>query len=295
MRKAILLFFALLSAQAALAQDIVPVRDSLLYEGTWRTHYVFVPETLLPQRPLIVMLHGYGGKAKGYRPEMLEAARKAGFALCVPQGLKAPEGKTGWYAGYPAQKGMRQDDDDFICLLAKEVAKKYGLSESNLFLTGMSNGGEMCYIIGRKYPQVFGAIASVAGLTMKWVADERAFHGPVPFMEIHGTADKTSRWEGDLQNEGGWGEYIAVPDAVEAWIKENGCNAREETLSLSPLSDESLPVVLHWWKNGRPSREGGPATEVLLYEVKGGKHSWALEDMDTCGIICDFFSRWLQQ
>ena len=292
MKKAILLIWALVLAQMALAQN--PVRDSLLYEGAWRTHYVFIPETLLPQRPLIVMLHGYGGKAEGYRPEMLEAASRAGFAVCVPQGLKAPEGKTGWYAGYPAQKGMRQDDDDFICFLAREVAKKHGLDESNLFLTGMSNGGEMCYIIGRKYPQVFGAIASVAGLTMKWVADERQFHGPVPFMEIHGTADKTSRWEGDLQNEGGWGEYIAVPDAVEAWIRENGCCAQEETVSLSPLSTVSLPVVLHWWKNGRPSREGGPATEVLLYEVIGGGHSWALKDMDTCGIICDFFTRWLQ-
>ena len=274
----------LLSAFWANAQEIHPVKDSLLYEGTWRTHYVYVPEDLRPERPLIVMLHGSGGKADGYRPEMLEAARKAGFAVCVPQGLKAPKGKTGWWVGYPAQEGMRHDDDDFVCLLAREVAVKYGLNPDNLFLTGMSNGGEMCYLIGRKYPSAFNAIASVAGLTMKWVADDIPFHGPVPFMEVHGTADKTSMWNGDLENTGGWGAYIAVPDAVQAWVKENGCQPDEETTPLPLLNSDSLPVILHRWEG---------EAEVLLYEVQGGKHSWLLAHLDTCTLICDFFLRHL--
>lgn len=260
------------------------IKDSLLYDGIWRTHYVYVPETLVEQHPLIVMLHGYGGKAEGYRPEMLEAARRAGFAVCIPQGLKAPRGKTGWWVGYPAQEGMRRDDDEYVCHLAREVAAKYGLNPRNLFLTGMSNGGEMCYLIGRKFPSEFNAIASVAGLTMKWVADEVPFRGPVPFMEVHGTADKTSMWEGDIENTGGWGAYIAVPDAVEAWVEENGCTD-EETIDLPLLSDDALPVILHHWKGGE--------AEVLLYEVQGGKHSWHLAHLDTCAAICDFFLRHL--
>ena len=279
-----------LSVQQARCQE--PVLDSLLYEGTVRYHYVYVPDTLLEGRPLVMMLHGYGGKAKGYRPEMLAAARREGFAVCIPQGLKAPEGKTGWYAGYPAQRGMRQDDDAFICLLAREVARKYDLG--NLFLTGMSNGGEMCYIIGRKYPSAFRAIASVAGLTMKWVADSLPFHGPVPFMEIHGTADKTSRWNGDLAGEGGWGAYIAVPDAVSAWVTENGCQKAWEQEALPLLKADSLPVTLHRWTDGLPAWDGGPACEVLLYEIQGGKHSWALDNMDSCTTILRFFRRWIR-
>lgn len=266
---------------AASAQE--PVLDSLVFDGTVRYHYLFVPDTLLPERPLVVMLHGYGGKAQGYRPEMLESARREGFAVCIPQGLKAPEGKTGWYAGYPAQKGMRPNDDEFICHLAREVAARNGFQ--NLFLTGMSNGGEMCYIIGRKYPKVFNAIASVAGLTMKWVADSLSFHGPVPFMEIHGTADRTSRWEGDPTGEGGWGAYLSVPDAVEAWVRENGCRPCEP-VALPLLKEDARQVILHRWE--------GDSTEVLLYEVQGGKHSWHLNDLDTCGIILHWFRRWLR-
>ena len=281
---------ALLGLLPAAAQGIVPEKDSLIYEGQVRYHYLYVPDTLLKERPLVLMLHGYGGKADGYRPEMLEVARREGFALCIPQGLKAPKGKTGWYAGYPAQEGMRRDDDAFICLLARSLAQEKGFGP--LFLTGMSNGGEMCYIIGRKSPQVFRAVASVAGLTMKWVADSLAFHGPLPFMEVHGTADRTSRWEGDLEGEGGWGAYMSVPDAVQAWADENGCTLLEER-PLPLLKEGSRQVILHRWYGGVPAWPGGPATEVLLYEVQGGKHSWALADMDTCSLIWDFFRRYL--
>lgn len=268
-----------------------PVRDSILYDGRYRVHYMYVPSRLREERPLVIMLHGYGGKARGYRPEMLEVAEREGFALCIPQGLKAPEGKTGWYVGYPAQKGMRQDDDRFVCYLSRCLRQQYGLGSA--FLTGMSNGGEMCYLIGRRYPGEFRAIASVAGLTMRWVADSVAFHGPVPFMEVHGTADRTSRWEGDPEGEGGWGAYLPVPKAVDAWVKENGCGA-DATVTPLPLKGENTrQVVLHRWDGGLPAWEGGPACQVLLYEVREGRHSWALSDMDTCSLIWEFFERYL--
>jgi hypothetical protein len=32
---------------------------------------------------------------------------------------------------------------------------------------------------------------------------------------------------------------------------------------------------------------------VRLYKVIDGKHSWALDDMDTCEEIWQFFSLWL--
>lgn len=268
-----------------------PVRDSVLYNGQYRVHYLYMPSRLRAERPLVLLLHGYGGKARGYRPEMLEVAEREGFALCIPQGLKAPEGKTGWYVGYPRQKGMKQDDDEFLCYLSRYLRRQYQLGTA--FLTGMSNGGEMCYLIGRRYPGEFGAIASVAGLTMRWVADHVAFHGPVPFMEVHGTADRTSRWEGDPEGEGGWGPYLPVPEAVEAWVKENGCEPEASVTALPLKGENTRQVLLHTWDGGLPAWEGGPSCQVLLYEVREGRHSWALSDMDTCSLIWAFFLKYL--
>jgi len=287
-----LMMACLLLIPAAAAYGQEPQLDSLIYDGTVRYHYVFIPQTLKPERPLVMMLHGYGGSAKGYCPEMLACAAREGFAVCIPQGLKDPKGGTGWYAGYPSQEGMRQDDDAFICLLAQQVAYKHGLK--NLFLTGMSNGGEMCYIIGRKYPKNFNAIASVAGLTMQWVAKTVAFHGPVPFMEIHGTGDDISSWDGDADGKGGWGAYIPVEKAVEAVVRANRCGPCEsETLPL--YREGARQVTLHRWQNGLPPWKGAPASEVWLYEVEGGTHSWALDDMDSCTAILQFFSKWMKE
>ena len=265
------------------------VKENIVFEGQYRQYYMYMPKRhLRPERPLVVVLHGYGQQAYGYVPEMLEVAEREGFAVCYPIGLNAPRtGKPGWYIGYPQQKGMKENDDEFICFLTREIRKLYRLD--NAFLTGMSNGGDMCYLIARKHPGEFHAIASVAGQTMKWIDDTLPFNGPVPFMEVHGTADRSARWEGDITGSAGWGAYLSVPDGVGTLISENGCEPKE---TLTRLPKKRNLVILHTWKGGVPAWEGGPQCEVLLYEIKGGIHSWALADMDTCSLIWEFFSHY---
>ncbi|MGN1225848.1 MAG: hypothetical protein ACI4TL_01265 [Candidatus Cryptobacteroides sp.] len=87
------------------------------HDGMTREYWIFVPDSIAPGKALVIMLHGYGGKAENYRPEMVETAKKNGFVLCIPQGAKAPKGKSGWNVRYPAQEGMTTDDVDFICAL----------------------------------------------------------------------------------------------------------------------------------------------------------------------------------
>lgn len=260
------------------------------HQGIERTYWMYIPEDIKAQAALVFVLHGYGGKAEGYCPQMIETAKEHGFAVCYPQGEKAPKGKTGWNVGYPKQEGMKTDDIDFICRLAKHVQKKFDLSSENTFFSGMSNGGEMCYIMAMQRPEVFSAYASVAGLTMEWAYKSMSPKMAVPLMEIHGTADKTSMWEGDPDNTGGWGEYISVPLAVGVWAAEAKCT-HTETVEL-PLRNNK--VLLHRHLGGIPAWKGGPDIEVRLYEVVEGKHSWAHKDMDTCEEIWGFFSKYLR-
>ena len=46
--------------------------------------------------------------------------------------------------------GLKTDDVDFLCKLARYLQKEYNLSRHNTFLTGMPNGGEMCYLMAKK-------------------------------------------------------------------------------------------------------------------------------------------------
>ena len=252
--------------------------------GSEREYYLYVPDSLGTHRSLVFMLHGYGGKADGYFPAMIDAARKYGFILCYPQGLKDPgKGKTGWNVGYPSQEGWKQDDIAFILHLQDKLIKEYGIKNS--FFSGMSNGGEMCYIMAYKHPERFNAICSLAGLTMQWLYTDVKPVGPVPFMEVHGTADKTSSWYGDPENKGGWGKYVAVPMAVGRISSVNNCT--HEVCDTLPLyTPESHTVVRHIYK--------GEGSEVRLYEVIGGKHSTGNKDLNVPEEMWSFFKQYIR-
>ena len=152
---------------------------------------------------------------------------------------------------------MTIDDINFLCDLALHLKKNYRLSPHNTFCTGYSNGGEMCYLLAYKRPDIFTAVAPVAGLTLEWMYRELETNRPIPLFEIHGTEDKTSMWNRDPNNEGGWGKYIAVPIAVNHWAIQN-------------------------------------RYEVWLYEIKGGKHSWGEKDLNTSEHIWLFFSKFVR-
>jgi polyhydroxybutyrate depolymerase len=273
---------------AAKAQEAQ--RFTMKHGGMEREYWLFLPSDLQPDAPLVILLHGYKAKAEGYRPEMMEVAQKNGFALCYPQGAVDGKGKTCWNVGYPFQEDLKTDDVDFLCTLARHLQKKHDLSRENTFLTGMSNGGEMCYLMAYLRPDVFAAFAPIAGLSMEWSYRKYEAEKPVPLMEVHGTEDKTSLWGGDPDNEGGWGEYLAVPQAVAYWAAKARCT-HEEVTELPLVRNK---VIMHRYMDGEPAWKGGPAVEVRLYEVVGGKHTWALNDMDTCREIWKFFSIYLR-
>lgn len=263
---------------------------TMKHGGMEREYWLYLPSDIKPDAPLVILLHGYKAKAEGYRPEMMTVAEENGFALCYPQGALDGKGKTCWNVGYPFQEGLKTDDVDFLCTLARHLQKEHDLSRQNTFLTGMSNGGEMCYLMAYLRPDVFTAFAPIAGLSMEWSYRKFDAKKAVPLMEVHGTADKTSCWDGDPFNEGGWGAYLAVPQAVAYWAAQARCTY-EETVEMPLVRNK---VIMHRYMGGEPIWKDGPAVEVRLYEVIGGKHTWALNDMDTCREIWKFFSIYLR-
>ena len=73
MKKLIIYAAALLVAAGLQAQT---VRHTMRFQGQEREYWLYVPDSLCAQRPLVFMLHGYGGKADGYFPAMIDCARR---------------------------------------------------------------------------------------------------------------------------------------------------------------------------------------------------------------------------
>lgn len=284
-KKTFVMLMCLLCCSAMSAQTFV--KDSLRVDGKMRRFVTFLPEGIKGEAPLVVVLHGYSGSIWRENP-MVAAAKRHGFAVCIPQGLRDPKGKPSWNVGYPSQAGWKQDDVKALCRIAQHVQKRHKLSRTNTFLTGMSNGGEMCYLMAFNNKQkTFKAVAPIAGLTMEWMYSQLEAKRPIPVMEVHGTADHTSEWGGDLENKGGWGAYMPVPLAVGYWVAKNRCT-HEETERVESLKKDGHPVIKHRFT-------GGPTgCDVWLYEVVGAGHKWHTDDIDTGEEVWSFFSKYVE-
>ncbi len=263
------------------------VSDSVKIDGYMRHFRMYLPQGIKQDAPLLFALHGYGGNGN-VNKTIPQAADRHGFAVCIPVGLPDPTGKNSWNVGYPMQDGWKVNDEKSMCQMARFVQKKYKLSRKNTFLCGMSNGGEMCYLLAYSDQKVFKAFGSIAGLTMKWIYESRTIPRPIPFFEIHGTADKTSLWNGDLQNRGGWNPYMSVPLAVNRLVASNRCQELLlDTISF-PERKMHRPIVRHRYVGG------DKGTEVWLYEVKDAPHYYFTDDMDTGEVLWEFFSKYLE-
>lgn len=280
-----ILHIALLFATAACHAQQTP-RYTLRSGGIERTYRLHLPEGLAENAPLVIVLHGYGGEALPERFGMNETADRHGFAVCYPQGERDGRGKTCWNVGYPFQADMAVDDVRFLDDLIRHLRKKHRLSRRNVFCTGMSNGGDMCYLLASRRPETYAALGPVAGfMSVEILRSDRSPH-PVPLFEIHGTEDRTTLWEGDLRNEGGWGAYVSIPTAVNYWAAKNKCP--EHRIDTLPSRPGDLKVIAHRYTGGTDG------CEVWLYETVGGKHSWTKTGVDTCEELWRFFSRYVR-
>ncbi|MBR5886229.1 MAG: prolyl oligopeptidase family serine peptidase [Alistipes sp.] len=257
------------------------------HKGIEYTYYLYKPQNLPDGAPLIMAFHGYSSKqipsiGYGFHP----IADKEGFAVCYPKGPVDNKGKHCWAVGYAFhfEDNWERDDVGFTIRLVKHLQKTHKFSKHNVFATGHSNGGEMSYLLAYEAPHIFAAVAPVSGLTMEWMYRELKAKQPIPLMEVHGTKDTTSKWNGNLEKIDKWGGYIAVPRAVGYWAAVNNCT-HEHTEELPLIKNQ---VIAHRYVNGVNGNE------VWLYEVVGGKHSWASDSMNTAAEIWKFFSKYLK-
>ena len=268
--------------------------------GETRQYILHRPDGLQENSPLVFVLHGLGGSASGIREysRMDKVADENGFAVCYPQGTGGSEdtkytkkGTHFWNVGYEVHKNETVDDVEFITSLAMFLQEKYNLDSEKTFCTGMSNGGDMSYLLGCAAPDIFKAIAPITGCMMKWIYDSCNENDPVPVFHVHGTADHTTYYDGDEENRDEWGAYMGVERSINLWIERNECsNTSVDTLPDIDKKDGSIVIA-------QKNTGGKNNNEVWFYKVIGGDHEWPQgwpknsgnQDLNTSAEIWNFF------
>lgn len=276
-----------------LVQSQQTIKDTFQHNGLTREFIYCAPKALPEKAPLVVVLHGFTSSAETIMnySEMNTLGNEHNFATVYPQGIKDKNGNTFWNVGYEFHKEVTTDDVDFIVELVHHLQKKYALSVNNTFVTGMSNGGEMCYLLACKYPNVFAATAPVAGTMMQSFFTNCKSTNPIPIMAVFGTKDATTNYSGDTENKDGWGAYQSIPYIINYWIEAiEYTSVQTDTLPDINKQDSSF-VISKQYLNPHKN------FEFLYYKVINGGHdwpgAWGNKDINTSKEIWRFFEKYI--
>ena len=283
----------------------LPVQ-TFLSGGLEREYMLYIPQSAEKNSPLVFMLHGLGSThtiIMNYS-QMNQVADKHGFVVCYPQGIRGAEntrhtkkGTPFWNVGYETHKNETVDDVSFIKSLAIYLQQEYNLDPEKTFCAGMSNGGDMSYLLGCEAPDIFKAIAPITGCMMGWIYESCNKNDPVPVFQVHGTADKTTYYDGDVDNRDKWGVYMGVETTINFWVDRNECKEINiDTLPDIDRNDGSI-VITEKYTGGRNNNE------VWFYKVINGDHEWppgwpvksGNGDLNTSEEIWKFFQHFINQ
>ncbi len=149
----------------------------------------------------------------------------------------------------------------------------------------------MSFLMACQASHLFKAVAPVAGTMMADLYDRCIPSNPVPILEIHGTDDDITYYDGDWSNEGGWGAYADIPSILQLWKELNSTELFEQQeLDDVHENDGSTVVFERFWSENH-------AQEIWHYRVEGGGHdwpgSWGNRDVNATEEIWRFFEKYI--
>ncbi len=234
-------------------------------DGLNRTYQLNLPANYYTdetKRPLLIVLHGAGGKASQAARDygFQSVADTAGFITVYPEGVQSngPLALRTWNAGGCCHEATmnRIPDVNFIRLLITYLVDNWRVDARRIYIAGMSNGGMMAYRLACELSDKIAAAAVVSG------TDYTAGCAPVrtvPLIHFHSALDTKVPPAGGT----GLGGYYFPPvmDGLQKWVAYNHCNPAGE------ISDEA-GYKRTVWKNQEDT------AAIVYYLTSDGGHSW---------------------
>ncbi len=266
------------------------INGTIIHGGLQRQYILYVPAIYTPGTsvPLILNFHGYTSNAfeqlnyGDFRP----IADTAGFIVVHPMGTVDLLGNTHFNVGW----GTSQVDDlGFTAALIDSLSASYSIDQDRIYTTGMSNGGFMSYYLACELSDRIAAMASVTGtMNVNQPATCSPAH-PMPVMEIHGTADATVPYTGNIL-------FGTTPAAIAYWVNYDHCDPTPLITSI-PDNDQADGCTAEH----QVYSNGDNGSTVEHFKIIGGEHTWpgsnfggvgTNQDIDACKEIWRFFSKY---
>jgi polyhydroxybutyrate depolymerase len=229
------------------------VERDIVVGGATRSYLIHVPATWDRVRPIPVLFvfHGAGGDPES----MVEAtgfdalAAETNMLVVYPA---APRRTKRYDVDPPA--GRSSADVQLVDAILDRLRERFPVDPRRIWATGFSNGAALCYRLAAERPNVFAAIAPVAGYLPNLVREPPVV--PVPLLHVHGGADRVvPTLSGD-------------PDSpVATWARWNGAANGPVVGTLPGTGD----LVVRRAAYAGPT----PRSDARLLLVEGDGHVWS--------------------
>ena len=296
-----------LDYQIAIANQETSTTRSIILAGLERTYHIHIPASYDKANPipLLIVLHGGGGTGEGMvkltQGGFNILSEKEGVIVVYPDGIEKHWNDGRENLSYRAYR-EKIDDVGFISALIDHLAKEYNIDIKRVYVTGISNGALMSFRLGCELSEKITAIAPVAGLMPENLPARCLPLRPIPVLMISNTDDRLVPWEGgDIRfGRKTFGRALSVQETVKYWIIHNQCSS-SPSISMEPDRDpkDGTRVRKELYNRCRES------SEVVLYAIEGGGHTWpgghqylpewiigkTSRDIDANEVIWEFFKK----
>ena len=137
---------------------------------------LILPPDYKPEKrhPLLISLHGAGGKGADMIPFWKSAAAKHGVILCCPKSVGVTWSKT---------------DVPRVPRIVEYLIKTYSIDSRKILLGGFSDGGMFTYCLGLQRPDLFHYLNPMSGGYTDEFLRRLPTIQPVPIFITHGRKD----------------------------------------------------------------------------------------------------------
>ncbi|MBN2864162.1 MAG: hypothetical protein JXN62_13425 [Bacteroidales bacterium] len=259
--------------------------------------------------PLVIVLHGRGVSARSMifltRNGFNKLADKDGFTVIYPDGIGQNwnDGRMDEETDDRAHK-ENIDDVGFISELIDYMITDHNTDQKRVYVTGISNGAIMSYRLACELSHKIAAIAPVDGNIPYLLLPDCKPSYPVSVLAINNSDDPLVPYNGgDIYghfHRVKLGKVLSVDESIQFWVKVNKCSVipvKAEEPDKDPADGTRVEKKLY--------RNGIDGSEVVLYTVEGGGHTWpggfqylpvwmigkTSRDIDACEIIWSFFRK----
>jgi len=255
-------------------------RASFVHDNLDRTYHIHIPSLNNESRqlPLVIALHGRGGTGELMaivtRKEFDKLADRDGFFVVYPDGVELNwnDGRMDEEANDRAHR-ENIDDVGFISALIDTMINDYNIDPERVYITGISNGAIMSYRLACELSHKIAAIAPVDGNIPHMLYNECNPARPVSLLAINNVNDPLVPYEGgniySSIRKINLGKVLSVNESIGFWVKRNHCSPDPVVTEEPDVDPDDGTRVTR-----KEYTDGIDGTEVVLFSVKGGGHTW---------------------